>query len=150
MGTPYGALKVQIDSSPRISVIADTARTIVAVPDDAAAQAESCSTAPVHGDICANIFYNGGSAPVWNQGTAKNVAPSSYSCTNALCMWVYGCEITIVTKCDRYVNFFVYAPNTSGSVCWNWGAYRYVFTKAQWDGGAVSSNSVWVTWNTGC
>lgn len=147
-GSQLGAVRFQSASLPLVEIVQlDDAP--IQLPTLGAAQAQTAHCNPtVHSwTVCADVFYNGGGAPVYNQGSASGMS-SSYYCYN--CLQVQGCQQTIANSCSNTIYFTVSGTSTTGSVCWTWGALRYVWTYAVFDGAGVASDKTWVGVNTSC
>lgn len=148
-GSVYGALRLHEELVPPITLIETTAP--LGVPELAAGGGitiQSNCTTTIHGySLCADVSYAGGSGAVWNSGSTSGQS-GSYYCYN--CLTIQGCYEALFTFCDRQVLFTVSGSSTAAAVCWTWGAWRDVWTKAIYDGASVTSNRVWITATTSC
>jgi len=147
-GSVFGALRFVESALPSITLI--TTSEPLGIPEASSGQVsiQSNCTTTIHSySLCAGISYAGGSGAVWNQGSTSGQS-SSYYCFN--CLTIQGCYEALFTFCDRQVLFTVSGSSTGVGVCWSWGAWRDVWTKAIYDGVSVTSNRVWVTATTTC
>ena len=147
-GSVYGALRLTDTELPSIGVSLDEGP--IALPEESpgAIRPLSNCTPTVHSyTLCADISYAGGSGAVWNQAWTYGQG-SGYYCYN--CLTIQGCYEALFTFCDREALFTVQGSSSGASVCWTWGAWRDVWTKAIYDGVSVTSDRVWVTATTSC
>ena len=147
-GSVYGALRLENAELPPIAVVVH--EVPLGLPEQSPADIRLLSncTGTVHGyTLCADISYAGGSGAVWNQGWTYGQS-EGYYCYN--CLTIQGCYEALFTFCDREARFTVEGSSTGASVCWTWGAWRDVWTKAIYDGVSVTSDRVWVTATTTC
>lgn len=147
-GAIYGALMLNEPRVPPITVI--TATSTLSLPESAGDEISILSncTTTLHGySLCADISYAGGSGAVWNMASTSGQA-NNYYCYN--CLTIQGCYEALFTFCDREALFSVEGASSGASVCWTWGAWRDVWTKAIYDGVSVTSDRVWVTATTTC
>lgn len=95
--------------------------------------------------LCADISYNNG--VLWNSANTYGQG-SAYYCY--ACLTIHGCEEALWTDCSREALFTVAGTSSGAGVCWTYGAWRSVWTNAVYDGGSVSSDTVWVGSSTSC
>lgn len=147
-GSVYGALRLTTEIVPPIALSLDSAPLALPQEDSNGIGILSNCVTTLHSySLCADVSYAGGSGAVWNMGSTSGQS-NSYYCYN--CLTIQGCYEALFTFCDRQVLFTVSGSSTGAGVCWTWGAWRDVWTKAIYDGVSVTSNRVWVTATTTC
>lgn len=147
-GSVFGALRFVESAVPAITLATMSEPITIPEPSAGGVSIQSTCTTTIHSySLCADISYAGGSGAVWNMGSTSGQS-SGYYCYN--CLTIQGCYEALFTFCDRQALFTVQGSSSGAGVCWTWGAWRDVWTKAIYDGASVTSSRVWVTATTTC